>query len=123
MPRVQRSLEELEGAGDRSERARLEAEMMSTTGPCAPLIRMFGELAGRHADQRVDILNARVPQALRACECNVADLVLLEALLLWQFGGFQQPARWVRVRRGHARSIDKRKITAFLSSAAQLSRR
>jgi hypothetical protein len=96
VPRVARSLEELEGAADYSQKALLAAAMMEATiGLCAPLVKVYGDVAGVAAEKRNQFIAAQAPEAIRECGCEVADLERLEFLLLWNYGAFDRPARSV----------------------------
>ncbi len=79
---------------DPSQRAVAVAEALSNAiGICAPLVRVFGDIASIEGSKKGEYMAEHAPAALRECSCRVADLDLVEYALLGTLGAFEQPIR------------------------------
>ena len=81
-------------AVDPSQKAVIVAErVQEAVGLCAPLIRVFGDIAGVEASKKAERMAIGAPAAIRECGCNVADLDMIEYTLLAILGAFDRPIR------------------------------
>jgi hypothetical protein len=98
-PEVARARDAIE-TGDPSARATAAARVIEeSVGTCAPLIKVFGDLALIEGSEKGAHLAEAAPRALRACECRVGNLDVLEYALLGVLGGFDRLVLWVPLAR------------------------
>src|SRR5690606_4433208 len=90
-PEVARARDAIE-TGDPSARATAAARVIEeAVGTCAPLIKVFGDLALLEGSEKGPHLAEAAPRALRACDCQVGNLDALEYALIGVLGGFDRP--------------------------------
>ncbi len=80
------------GAVNPSERAAVLAKaLQGAVAPCAPMVRAFGDVVGE--EDKGGFLAREVPAALRACNCAMVDVDVVEYGVLAMFGVYD---RWPR---------------------------
>lgn len=81
--RVEEVLSEIDNSKDPNERAVKTAEFMSkAVRTCAPVVRVFGNLAALRPVRKHTVLIEKIPAAVEACDCRGLDVDLMEGLLL-----------------------------------------
>ncbi len=80
------------GTAGPSERATVLARaLQGAVAPCAPLVRAFGDVAG--VEDKGGFLARETPAALRACNCAMVDVDVVEYAMLAMLGVYD---RWPR---------------------------
>lgn len=80
------------GVVNPSERATVLAKaLQGAVAPCAPMVRAFGDVVGE--EDKGGFLAREVPAALRACNCAMVDVDVVEYGVLAMFGVYD---RWPR---------------------------
>jgi len=82
--------------GDPAQRATtLAAAMSKAIVPCAPLVKVFGDVAAVDAQRKGERIATGAPRAIRECNCQMHDLDQVEYALLGIFNAFGRPHRWL----------------------------
>jgi hypothetical protein len=74
---------------------------------CAPVIRLYGQLAAMTMERRQTALSERLPQAIRDCDCGGVDVDALEALVHWAMDADGPDQRWLPLTLGRLRQFQR----------------
>ncbi|HTM21202.1 MAG TPA: hypothetical protein VL172_11855 [Kofleriaceae bacterium] len=86
----------LEASRDGGERATAIAHaLQASIAPCAPLVRVFGQVAEPSGESKATFMAREVPRALQACKCRMADFDLTEYALLALSGIWDRRFGWL----------------------------
>lgn len=92
-PRIQRLRDEIDDLDPAQKAATFAKQIQAAVGACAPLIRVFGSVASTPGTSKAEYMAKAAPEALRDCQCQVADLDTIEYALLAVMGAYERPVR------------------------------
>ncbi len=68
--------------------------LRTAIAPCTPIVQLFGEMAAAEASEKAVML-VKVPAAAQSCDCQMADVDVLEFSMLALLGAFDVRIGWL----------------------------